>query len=152
MSSWCQMVRKFLRTAKETALFFSILVGVCRSELSMGLLGRTLPKYSTFQRGTRAGSLAALLSAILSFCLSVTLSVCPALCIPSCLSDWHFDILLTSWKTFVLITKLKSQSVFLSVCLSVSVRLSVSLSFYLSDILLTFWTIFVFITKLKSKK
>ena len=77
--------------------------------------------------------------------LSLCHSVCPALCISSFLSDWRFDILLTFWKTFVLITKLKSLSVFLSVCLSVR------LSFYLSDILLTFWTTFVLITKLKSR-
>ena len=56
---------------------------------------------------------------LLSFCLSVTLSVCLALCISSCLSDWRFDILLTFWKTFVLISKLKSLSVCPSICRSV---------------------------------
>ena len=78
--------------------------------------------------------------------LSLCHSVCLAHCISSCLSDWLFDILWTLWTTFVLITKLKSLSVFLSVCLTVG------LSFYLSDILLTFWTTFVLITKLKSWK
>ena len=81
---------------------------------------------------TRAGSLAALLSAILSYCLSV----CPALCISSCRSAWRFDILLTLWKTSVLITKLKSRSVFLSVCLSV--YLSVCM-YVCRFVFLSFW-------------
>ena len=55
------------------------------------------------------------------------------------LSFYLSDIVLTIWTT-VLITKLKSLSVFLSVCQTD--RLSVTL--------LTFWTTFVLITKLKS--
>ena len=48
--------------------------------------------------------------------------------------DYFSDILFTFLTTFVLITKLKSLSVFLSVCLSIcqSVCLSVGLSFYVS--------------------
>ena len=94
---------------------------------------------------TRAGSLAVhrgfvLITKLES--LSVSLSVG--------LSFYLSEILSTFLTTFVLITKLKSRSVFyLSVCL-LSVCLSVSLSFYLSDIPLTFWTTFILITKLKS--
>ena len=66
-----------------------------------------------------------------SFCLSVCLSVCW----PVFLSFWYpvvsvylSDILLTFLATFVLITKLKSLSVWLSVCLSVC-----------RPVLLSFW-------------
>ena len=55
--------------------------------------------------------------------------------------DYFSDILFTFLTTFVLITKLES----------LSVSLSVGLSFYLSDILSTFLTTFVLITKLKSR-
>ena len=56
--------------------------------------------------------------AILPYCHSACepqWSVCLVHCISSCLSLWLFDILLTFWTNFVLITKLKN----LSVCLSV---------------------------------
>ena len=54
---------------------------------------------------TRSGSLAALL-----FRHTVCHSVClPGLCLFSCLSDWLFDILLTFWTTFILITMLKRR-------------------------------------------
>lgn len=74
--------------------------------------------------------------------LSVFLSVCHSIFLASTgLSFYFSDILFTFWTTFVLITKLKSLLVFLSVCLS----------FYLSGMLLIFWTTFVLMTiKLKS--
>ena len=60
-----------------------------------------------------------------------SLSVFLSVCLSVGLSFYLSDILLTFLTTFVLITKLKSRSVFyLSVCLSVS--LSVGLSFYVS--------------------
>ena len=93
-------------------------------------------------------------------CVSVLLSVCQSVGLFVGLSFYLSDTLLTFWTSFVLITKLKSLSVFyLSFCLSVnlSVCRPVFLSFwypvvsvYLSDILLTFLATFVLITKLKS--
>ena len=72
--------------------------------------------------------------ALLPYCHSVSLSLCLSGAIYIFLSDWISDILLTVWTTFVLITKLKSRSVFyLSVCLSVS------LSFYVSIFLTSRW-------------
>ena len=66
---------------------------------------------------TGASNVASVLS------VSVILSVCLVRCLSSCLSFYLSDILLTFITTFVLITKLKSLSIFL----------------YLSDILNNFY-------------
>ena len=92
---------------------------------------------------------------ILSLCLSAQRSVHLRSCLTDaltsvsqsvsqsviCMEETSAFTLLTFWKTFVLITKLKTLSVFLSVCLSVSlsVCLSVRLSACLSIFLTSCW-------------